>query len=140
MKAKIPTLLSIILIMAIAAVSAPASQTIVAEIPFDFVVGRKTLPAGKYRVRMATDFNARVLVVESLENSARAVVSTTAGELTPPDAVETLVFNRYGDTYYLASVGPRGMAACNVRMSSAEQQLARSGAAREPVALTVGSR
>src|SRR5215470_2264770 len=65
-----------------AAVLAAASfagdlDRLVVDIPYDFVVNGKTLPAGKYNVSRATDNNPRVLSISGVENRASAVALST---------------------------------------------------------------
>jgi hypothetical protein len=45
-----------------------------------------------------------------------------------------------GNEHFLVSIGLQGMAVCNVHMSEAEEHLAKSGAAREQVSLTMTAR
>src|SRR5215470_19721321 len=50
---------------------------LVVDIPYDFVVNGKTLPAGKYNVSRATDNNPRILSISGVENHAAAVALST---------------------------------------------------------------
>jgi len=50
---------------------------LVVDIPYDFVVNGKTLPAGKYNVSRSIDNNPRVLSISGVENHASAVALST---------------------------------------------------------------
>src|SRR2546423_13854639 len=75
------------------------------EIPFEFSVNNKVLPAGVYNVERSRE---NVLLIRS-ENNHEASASLTVA-VQANDAPETgeLVFHRYGDTYFLFQVWERG--------------------------------
>jgi hypothetical protein len=98
-------LLRISMIAALAA-SAIHAETYSANVPFDFVLGNKTVPAGKYVVDSAASSN--VVNIRSIEhNAGSAVIGNT---MTAVDYARTskLVFHRYGNRYFLAEVWTRG--------------------------------
>jgi hypothetical protein len=80
-----------------------STQKIVAQVPFEFSVGSKIVPSGEWIVQTAT-MDGRVLVIH---NSAASM-----GLFSPASLVEakktagnyTLVFNRYGNRYFLTGV------------------------------------
>src|SRR5215470_11003776 len=61
----------------LAAASHADSDRLVVDVPYDFVVNGKTLPAGKYNVSRSTDNNPRVLSISGVENHASAVALST---------------------------------------------------------------
>jgi hypothetical protein len=77
------------------------SSKVVANVPFGFMAGIASLPAGHYEVAEVT---ANVFVVSGKTTKNKALVLTTgicvSAEYTPAK----LVFRRYGDTYFLAEV------------------------------------
>jgi len=81
-----------------------SSHKIQADIPFEFIVGNTTLPAGTYTFTKPTS-TPGVLLIRSLDGHESLVVMTRDVQegLTPPDETK-LVFNRYGDQYFLAQV------------------------------------
>ncbi|MDQ2921028.1 MAG: hypothetical protein M3R52_05380 [Acidobacteriota bacterium] len=91
------------LALATAAVSANAqSQRVIANIPFEFVVGDKTLPGGEYSLRSASAASD-ALMVQGADNGKSAVrLSYPAKEKDKTHA--RLVFHRYGQSYFLAEV------------------------------------
>ncbi len=73
-----------------------------ADIPFDFMVGDKTFPAGMYTFTQPPPTRG-VLRIRSLDGPESVVVITRGVQerRTPPDETK-LVFTRYGDLYFLA--------------------------------------
>jgi hypothetical protein len=75
-----------------------------ATIPFDFKVGNKEFKAGKYSVgRLASGRTSDVLMIRGEDNNEVAGfnVNNTYGKGEPK---ARLVFNRYGNQYFLAKV------------------------------------
>lgn len=98
-----------------------------ANIPFDFVVGTKTLPSGTYTVtRHETSQNA--LVVRGQENGEVYVHSLTVAAEDTEDNSPKLIFNRYGDQYFLSQAwsGAR-LAGHKITKSERERELSAQG-------------
>jgi hypothetical protein len=77
-----------------------------ANIPFDFQIGNNMFPSGEYSIR----HSAGVLFVQQTAGSHKSGMFLTVGEDRPAgsSASGTLLFNRYGSTYYLSKVWPEG--------------------------------
>lgn len=125
------------LVLTIAAVAAPAqarTDRMLVHVPFAFVVGKVTLPAGDYYVQRRTP---SVLELRSADTNAAAVVTTTPLDVDRAGARRSVTFNRYGDKYFLAAVqsGDGSMGLKAVRTAE-EQRLAKSGARPEALAVT----
>ena len=86
-------------------VSANGQSTSVvnADIPFDFIVGNKTLPAGKYAVNSATN-DGHALNISSREGNSSALVLTNDAVEMSKKRIARMVFHRYGQQYFLAQV------------------------------------
>jgi hypothetical protein len=80
------------------------AQTInmLATIPFEFQIGNTVLPPGEYSVR----HSGGVLFVKQTSGAHKGGIFLTVGEDRPvgSNAASTLLFNRYGSTYYLSKV------------------------------------
>jgi hypothetical protein len=76
-------------------------------IPFDFKVGDKSFTAGQYTVNRAQQDDS-VIKISSWEGKVNALRPTVAVTIRKTRNRATLVFNRYGDQYYLAQVWPAG--------------------------------
>lgn len=92
----------------VALVSAHAqSSSVVADIPFDFNVGGKSLKAGEYSVRAFTT-NSDALLISSQDSNDRAIrlAQSIEARIVPKQA--KLVFHRYGQRYFLSEVWTTG--------------------------------
>jgi hypothetical protein len=76
---------------------------VVVNIPFEFVVAGKTLPAGNYRVNRVSDTNSRALVLSSFENEVSALILPTEVASRLDDKAK-LTFEQVGDEHSLSKV------------------------------------
>ena len=85
-----------------AVVSAQGQSTqAVAKVPFEFIVGDKTLPSGQYTVKALSDTNKAALVIRG-KSSAIRLTSKIQPNMNKTQA--RLVFHRYGERYFLSEV------------------------------------
>ena len=95
-------------------ISTPASAQLPgtamrAYIPFDFIVDGKTLPAGNYEVSRITEA-PEGLIIRSVDNKHdHCVFETETMNQNRRPRHDEIVFNRYGDTYFLSEVLVGGM-------------------------------
>jgi len=99
--------LGILLPFAVSDVVAQTNQELVADIPFEFTVCSEQLPAGRYKVRSLT-VSPHVMLVRGDES--RSVIMACAHEVQVPKRTTTgkLIFNRYGDKYFLSELWLQG--------------------------------
>jgi len=100
--------LSILTVGAVATASAQLPGTnMSAQIPFAFVVGDQTLPAGTYEVRRLGD-NPYLLRIQNVDDLRHVAIFYT-GLLDEGDSIRqsALVFHGYGDIYFLAEIRSR---------------------------------
>jgi hypothetical protein len=96
------------------------------EVPFDFVATQGTLPAGEYRVSPNEPAQGVVRLVSSTGASA-AICLTHAIQSSRPSNTAKLIFNRYGNHYFLSQVWSPGTDRGQVlRPSKAEREIART--------------
>ncbi|HKZ81263.1 MAG TPA: hypothetical protein VJ124_23540 [Pyrinomonadaceae bacterium] len=141
------TMLSLLLMLAAVSVNAQqlSENSIAANIPFDFAVDETKLPAGKYTLRrIILPSSADRLVIQSADGRG----DTHAGITRPNRASEVqkqskLVFNRYGDQYFLSQVWMAGsdtgrdlFKSRSERNLAKELKLARSKSEPQKVTLT----
>ena len=98
---RIIAILSLSTLLAGVAVYPQSSRTMVANIPFNFFVGKTALPAGEYIVK---PISPSALLIQSEKSSGRAIVMTIPVQAKKSPDKGKLVFNRYGDQYFLAKV------------------------------------
>ena len=101
------TMLALVVGLALATTSVSAngqSKSIVsADIPFDFIVGNKTLAAGKYMVNSATG-DGQALNIRRREGKSAVLVLTHEATEQSKKPIARMVFHRYGQQYFLAEV------------------------------------
>ena len=100
-----------------------------ANIPFEFSVRDKILPAGQYVVSQIVRDTLRIC---SVDGSAAQVVLTIPTQSSETRDESTLVFNRYRDQYFLATIWPSGKHTGRaIHHSRAERELIRELTALE---------
>ncbi len=124
---------------------ARAAGSVVFQIPFDFVVGGKTLPAGKYIVVRSTLASDEILSIRSLDKSGGAFALTSTLRASEILSDSKLVFNRYQDQYFLSEFWLSGQDSGRKVIKSdseraAERETAKAGAKVERVAVAAGQR
>jgi hypothetical protein len=77
------------------------------NIPFQFYAGDAKLPAGKYVVRMLDNTDLKVMEISSADDSASALFAVGDTEGPAPRKSE-LIFNKYGNRYFLTKVFDEG--------------------------------
>ena len=90
------------------AASTQAQQAPVkANIPFDFVVGDKTYPAGEYTLKGVSVDNPLVRITNA-EGYLSGISNTISSTVLAPSRDTKLVFHRVGDTYFLSQLWIEG--------------------------------
>jgi len=83
---------------------AQEQDTVVTNVPFDFVAGGKVLPAGSYRVmRVRPSSGSRELEIRSYETRASVFVIPTVFDDVQSDKAQ-LNFEHIGDSYFLSAI------------------------------------
>ena len=108
MKYAIRTLvLTLTMLPLLATAQLSGTEKIVAQVPFEFTVGSKVVPSGQWIVQPAS-MNGKVLVIRNA--GAKAGLFAAASLVESKKAAEncTLIFHRYGDSYFLTGVKVAG--------------------------------
>ena len=79
-----------------------------AEIPFQFHVGTRELPAGKYRIHVLDEGSRRVMEITSTDGSTSALFQVQESDVKSAPAQSELIFNKYGDNYFLSKLYDEG--------------------------------
>ena len=92
------------LLVAAAAPLAAQTSRMTTNIPFEFTVAGKTMPAGEYEVWKAP--NSAMIVLRGIDHRTSALSLAMGGPITSsnPAADSRLIFNRYGNQYFLHAV------------------------------------
>lgn len=96
-------LVSLAFATAVASANAQSAPKVVADVPFEFSVGYKTLPAGQYSVQTIASAGDSVLI-RSVDGKNSALRLSEVTERAKDKSQARLVFHRYGDRYFLAQV------------------------------------
>ena len=96
------TLAGLFFVLAVATAQAQTPTKVIVSVPFDFTAGKVTLKAGKYSIKQ---FNGSALSIKSADGTKTALIGAplTLGAEAAKGG-ERLVFNRYGNDYFLSQV------------------------------------
>lgn len=138
---------ALVLFVALAGVSASArtSRSLVVNIPFDFTVAGKSLPAGEYLVERSTQASADGLSLRNVENGAGAFVLTSTVQSNWRQAASRLVFTRYNEHYFLSQYWTVGESSGRALIKSEKErtlegELAKTGAKPTKVVITIAQK
>jgi hypothetical protein len=93
---------AVALMAALVSAHAQSSSSVVADIPFEFSVGGKSMKAGEYSVKEYTA-NGDAVLIRSQDSEGGAVRLTQSIQAPTPQQGK-LVFHRYGQSYFLSEV------------------------------------
>ncbi len=98
----------LLMLVVVQAHADPDSAKIRADIPFDFTVANKTHPAGTYAVEYTNPQGVFLIHIGEDETQRIVLWSNTVPAKSTQDNSPKLVFNRYGDQYFLTQVSAGG--------------------------------
>jgi len=133
--------IAILVVLGALALAANAQQTISlkAHVPFQFVVGNQTLPAGTYQVQrlmgrpVETD-QVGMIVIRSIDPGVyKAVVTNLVAQPLDARGSSQLVFASRAGQHYLSEVHVQGEKDHQIPNVSRELELAASDASQEEV-------
>jgi len=106
--------------------SADSGTELRASIPFDFTVGKTLMPAGQYTVR--TDhIGSGVLCIEARDGGRPVMIMTNTAYAAHSKNESSLVFQRYGNQYFLSKVWTVGSdIGCELIKTRAEREIDRA--------------
>ena len=126
MKSRVSRVLAVGIALAAAAAVYAQTETLTADVPFQFYVGSRLMPQGSYRVEQNAD--GHVAWVRATGQKAVQPVTAFAviGNKTTEPA--RLVFHRYGDEYFLTQIWS-GSSSLGMQLgvSAREKELAQDG-------------
>lgn len=129
MKTKVPAAVSAIgLALILVATASAQTWKLSADVPFSFNVGDREMQSGKYTVTILGD---SALLIQSVDFKKTAM-SISNSMLTPSNLKNAkLVFNRYGDQYFLSSVSWPGGPSKILTPANIERQVAKANSIRQ---------
>ena len=97
------------------------------DVPFAFSAGKQILPAGNYYVTAITPENT-IALVSSPDGQHSLILADLPNYSDSPSADSRLVFQKYGNEYFLTQVWVKGdNVARNPLISKRQSDIARSG-------------
>jgi hypothetical protein len=121
------TLLLLALAVFPGTVHAQITRNLEVSIPFQFHAGNAKLPAGNYVIHTLDDSDLRVMEIASADGSMSALFEVRDAEANSTPAKSELIFNKYGNRYFLAKVFDEGNpSGSEVSESSYEKKLNRA--------------
>ena len=130
MKSRFFAVLAVAVIGAVLALPLAAQTSVLtANVPFEFNLAGKVMPAGAYQFQINT--SSAVLRLRNFAADTGAVSLGVPATLRSTNDAK-IIFNRYGDTYFLSSVvdGYIG-AGLQAPISKAERELAKTASAQK---------
>jgi len=79
-----------------------------ANIPFQFHAGNAKLPAGRYFICVLNNSDLSIMEISSVDGSASALFTVRDAEANSAPAKNELIFNKYGNRYFLAKLFDEG--------------------------------
>lgn len=108
-------------------VFAQADPQTVVNIPFNFTVGDKALPAGKYLIRRNRKDSDTVWVVQNKESGKSVILLTRPVQASETQDKAKLVFRKYDDLYFMSEFWVAGTnTGREVNVTSQERALAKA--------------
>lgn len=131
-------MLGVLLPLMATSIAAQTSRELMANIPFDFTICRNQLPAGKYKVQSITSANPNALLIRSEDNRSSEIVCTKDVQSRKPATSGKLIFNRYGDQYFLSELWLQGaLTGSQLVKSEKEEALIRELKKHEKVTIKI---
>ncbi len=125
MKSRNLLTLSFAALLPLALAAAQLKPILRATIPFEFRVGTVTLPSGEYII--SEDQTNETVTIRSDDTQKSAMLLSHPVQKTRVQNESRLVFNRYGDTYFLSQLWVEGASGGReLNKTKTERELAES--------------
>ena len=98
---------ALVVLSGMAAAQRIGSTRIVAQVPFEFMVANKIVPAGEYVVQAFT-MDGKTLVIRNAEAKVGLLSPSSQSEGKQDASNYALVFKHYGDRYFLSGIKLQG--------------------------------
>lgn len=132
---------SLIAMFSVAPTQAQTNRLIAASVPFNFIIGDRTLPAGEYIFALVRTGGADTVKIQSADGHITAFVPARAARAKVSQAEPKLVFDRYADQYFLSQVcGLEELTTQQLVKPRAEDRLAKTVAEKKNVSIAAHKR
>ena len=123
-------------ILSIFGLTANAQSTKVkADIPFNFIVAGQHMDGGTYTVERLFYGDNALMLKNDTTGKAIGILANSAYSTSNQGAVAKMVFDRYGDKYFLSEIWRAGGVGCQVRKPKEARDLERHTAPKQVAVL-----
>jgi hypothetical protein len=98
---------TLVLLSGMAAAQLNSSTRVVAQVPFEFMVANKIVPAGECEVQAIT-VDGQTLMIRNAEAKVGLFSQSSQAEAKQNASNYAMVFKHYGDRYFLAGIKLQG--------------------------------
>ncbi|MEW6128905.1 MAG: hypothetical protein AB1757_17845 [Acidobacteriota bacterium] len=129
------TVLSFVWAMAATTTMAQVQETCTVNVPFQFSVGKRALPAGEYTIKTISDTSKfQKLLITSRDGKTSVIVPTLSTPSAKYRAKTQVNFNKYADRYFLSSISNfQNEVDLKFQKSKAEKSISQNAGATEIV-------
>ena len=108
----LPLFIALVLALTIGASKTKAQviDDLEVNIPFQFHAGDAKLPAGEYRIHVLDNSDLALMEIVSADGSTSALFQVRESDANSAPAKNELIFNKYGNRYFLAELFEEGNA------------------------------
>ena len=127
MKRQIAKLLGVFGLLLMAACANAQTLNVAANVPFDFVVGSTSLPAGEYSIQSLPTGNSGALVIRAQKAGGGMIILANAAQSANASPDSRLVFHRYRDSYFLSQIWTAGNSSGReLKLTRREKEMAKN--------------
>ena len=120
-------LAALILLVTVSSAYAQTDRQTLVNIPFNFTVGEKAMPAGKYLIRRNRKDSDTVWVIQNKQSGEAALLLTRSVRSTETQESAKFVFRKYDDVYILAQFWAAGTnSGREIQVTDRERALAKA--------------
>ena len=104
------------------------------DVPFQFHAGNSKLPPGKYFIHVLDNSDLNIMEISSADGATSALFEVCGAEANSAPAKSELIFNKYGNRYFLAKLFDEGNPSGSVVLESRyEKRIQAAAEAQEHV-------
>jgi len=98
------------------------------DVPFQFHAGNSKLPPGKYFIHVLDNSDLNIMEISSADGATSALFEVRGAEANSAPAKSELIFNKYGNRYFLAKLFDEGNPSGSVVLESRYEKGVQSAA------------
>jgi len=98
------------------------------DVPFQFHAGNSKLPPGKYFIHVLDNSDLNIMEISSADGATSALFEVRGAEANSAPAKSELIFNKYGNRYFLAKLLDEGNPSGSVVLESRYEKGVQSAA------------